>query len=1212
MNKANILIGLGGTGAKILCELAELLSQDARWVADSDTDLFFLLLDTDGGDLEKSQRRIQDALPHVYCHAQPLARDLASLSPLLGPWHDKFQALKSHDPEAHDKGIARFAEHWWFPKPEEPTFDPIAAFSAHRVQNIHTGAGQVPAVSHFCAWSRMTDISEAYQKLFNAVTNRRASLVGRGENAIQESNVFFLGSFAGGTGRGALIPSAFRFKQDFYQRFQRTISPSLYVFDASCFEKILKKSELNSVRMNALSGFSELSAWERLHVNADEQVPYFLPSPVNPADPEHDVVGFTRVSKELLRQFIRPFDAVSITCRQAENLEASSPDQLYSMLAGALYVRMSQSSIASGATNEGRSLLSIGSASCRVDVQSIKDYYRQRARYDALFRLQAPTDIATRRDQAEDLADEILERRVGVAQAAHSLLAKEPLLEKSKARNIFEMFTCVLFQQDSFGGIALAALNDALNKQDLDLVEETVADRFDSNRKLGDGDFSKEVSAIFNRAVSEFARLHGSGEFNDCHSWTRTLADDITSCEKRERLSVFARTGSAALAGTVAGVMLERLSSFATHDLSRMELMKLIGDTDPDLPGVVAKVQGRSFVMFGERFDPKEIAEVMETARQTLMLMVAQALGLVLKNDDGPFAGLRATLKRIETNARCLADASAFLIQDINPDELEKARKECFVTRNENGRVKWQDLTNSLLDFDSDQRFVKRIIKPLEPTEKDGLRLTVGEFGPVISEILSGPEIPPENRRAVSNPELTGRIKETLARQVRYVAQSDDAAVQQDVATLVQFGPSIRRLWNAWTEELNHHLQDPDFEPLRQRFQNFFGVEPVITPNRDAVRVDGQFNGVSAQDSPILAMAISLARTCQTFWRLKAAQAAADPHVILMVPVDVADTELAAWTTHLNAEIGGRVDLVRNKTITLPNGNRVSYNPFILSAYCADGTTNFDNIESLSYWSTQPQLKDLMRRIDRTDWVPAQFATNEADDAPPEYRTLYPGYRGSGFADPCYLFNSTLRNARWRPWVEKGERMADAAQDNLGRISLVSLYAVWGPEAFLGEAKDKGLTFMGNCRWPTNSILETKDKERLALRRFPGLLGSSNPPRFQATLDGIDYTVGGIVEQSLGNLANVFNGTKKDSRYGTAKSGPALFAAATREFDDFCEEVGDHCGFHPNKNSQAFASLMSQLAERIMSYISDNAPAEDDKAVLVAAHGAALAFSKTA
>ncbi len=1217
MNTANMLLGLGGTGAKILCELAELLSQDSRWVAHADTDLYFLLIDTDTGDLEACQGRIRSALKSAYCEVLPLAQNLTTLSPLLSQWCEKFEDLKTSDPSAYAKGMKRFAEHWWFPQDEEPSLNPINAFQAQRVQNIHSGAGQVPAVSHFCTWNRMKEISQAYRDMFQAVQNRRAGGLERNANPVSAPNVFFLGSFAGGTGRGALIPAAFRFKQDFIERFDSTVSPSLYVFDASCFEQILKPSEINTVYMNALSGFSELSAWEEIH-KAPPADPsdslFFLPGPSNPADPEHDLVGFTRIKNAESANFIRPFDTVSLTFRQAERIEASSPDQLYSMVAGALYVRMTQTSVGGRLVNEGRGLISIGSSSCRVDVQSIKNYYRDKARYDTLFRLQAPVDIKDLQARSKEHAAAIIARRAALDDAPASLLLKEVPSEKSKASNIFEMFSFLLMQKDAFGGQAMDALTQALHEQSLSRVEDVLGDSFDSNGILSDGGRIQEFAALFERAIAEYAALGSDTNVKDAATWMDEIVGDIVSCAKRPYESVFAETGSAALAGAVAGLIRDRFNAFCTQDLSRASLIKLLDDREPDLRKKMEDVSGRSGILVGKRFDESEIQMVQGTARQTISLIASMALGLALKSDTGPLAALRKRLTAIETNAKCVVDASKHLIQMIAPDEIEKQRKNCFVTRDADGRPQWHDLTNSLLAYDADQRFVKRIIKPLEPTAADGLFLSVGEFGPAITEILAGDEIPEPRRRAVKNPELLDTMRDTMNRQVRYVMRDPASGVNQDVSSLVQFGPALRELWNAWTDELNSHLQDADFEDLCQKFQNFFGVEPRMTPNRDAVQIDGLLPGIAPDESPILAMAVSLARTCYSFWRLKREVDSVLPHVIIMIPIEIRESELDAWKRILKDRVGGEVDVISNKPITLSNGNKAIFNPFILSAYCSDGTEHLDNIESLTYWSTRPEVKGLMRRIDRPDCLPAQFATARPDDPVPERRSLFEGYRGSGFADPCYLHNPTLRKLRWRPWVDKEQAEEDRRSDEIGHVSLVTLYAVWGPAAFLegSDFKDKALQVMRNCGWPETSILLLGDKERISLQRFPAKLTATGmSAKSQPMPAGIDYDIGGNIDQSLGNLAQVFM-KKRPPRFGEAAGALALFAGAEREFREFCEILGEQCGFHPKKNARAFGDLMRSVADQITQFISTKAPAQDDREVLEKAHVAASGFNAAA
>ena len=62
----NIIVGCGGSGAKIAVGMAELMGQDPSWRHEMDENVYFMLLDTDRGDLDAHAAKLRAAAPNIH------------------------------------------------------------------------------------------------------------------------------------------------------------------------------------------------------------------------------------------------------------------------------------------------------------------------------------------------------------------------------------------------------------------------------------------------------------------------------------------------------------------------------------------------------------------------------------------------------------------------------------------------------------------------------------------------------------------------------------------------------------------------------------------------------------------------------------------------------------------------------------------------------------------------------------------------------------------------------------------------------------------------------------------------------------------------------------------------------------------------------------------------------------------------------------------
>jgi len=1217
MAQANILIGLGGTGSKIISKLATFLAQDGKWRSKADTDLYILLIDTDQGDITKFKGLIHAALPQAYLDTVHLSETYATLAPLVAEWSKRISNLEQTNPAQARIALKRFAEHWWFADPDTPSFGD-GVFNASLVDNLTMGAGQVPAIGFLLAWHQLEKVSRAFNNLFDASVMRRGDRL-----QPDRVNSLFFGSLAGGTGRGTLIPLAFRYRMDFNQRFGGDLPlTNLYTFDSTCFEPVATEEEKLPQMMNALSGISEISAWLDLHEEGHqfdeslEKLLYRLPSERAPHDPSSDLIHFDNLAeggrrdmKDMASVATRPFTAVSFTFRRSPVALTNNPEQLYEMIAAGLYVRLSLSSIDGQHVNRNRRLMAIGASTCRVDESAIAGYFRDKARFECLGRLVSPANSEELRRQATNEAKKVMETMFGAADARGALVI-EDLGDGENAglhsASILETTARLLFMGESVGNDALATFENALQKDDYRKAMKVVADQFDVESIVSDPEYAKGVASIFSQAVETYARANPGCGFRNLDEWMDAFVERVVGDDaQRDDPSILGRFGSASLASESADCLLQELDQLA----KTLSIASIESETDerlPDLSLELTKRKGRDALVFGDRFNEGERQELRNIAQEVLRFVFAQAFGSLCASDDGPFGALRSRLRRIRANGAAVADAASRLIQGIDVRSLEDRKKKLFVTRRKDGKVDPKSLENAISQFDDPARFIYRTIKPLEPTDRGGVVL---QSGPVIEEVrkvLLGDEIPEEKRDARKNPELTSLIDEAVDRNVRYVYinREGDNIVERNVTERFELASVLRELRNAWLDHFETKIGKPDFHDLCQKYENYFGIAPQLSPNGDSVYLDWQPNRRLEDNAlPVLAMAASLVKTSAPFWQLY--EPGEKPRVVCMIPIAAGDgNQRRTWREAIGGALQGQPtpDLVDNQMEADVNNVMVQHNPFMISCYVSEGCQQFDDIRSLAYWETNVELKKILERIEDPKKLPAVFATARARNAAEEYRQLFDGYRGSGFADSCYLHNPVLRTLRWRPWYP--DRDAELNAGRFASMSWLALYAVYGPAWFIEGASCEAAaqSVMSKWSWPAESILEKGVRENIQIRRMPGTIKNyPEQPSFMENVVGIAYRVGNRVDQGIGNLVEVFM-DRKDPRDGTRESSLALRKAIEEEYSCFVDKLGMRGGFNPQLNPQTFIEIVQGVSGRINQLIANSPPgAEHDRAVFEAA-----------
>jgi len=333
-NTLTVLFGFGGSGAKTLAELAELLTTDPNAAKLAKDRIHVVLCDTDQNDLRtmsaKIRRAFADRCPGLEMKVDEfsLATDVDAFCDLV---EDRIGRTRV-SPEAE----RRAREHWWF--------DDRGPFSATRLPlPPSAGAGQCALVSHFLSWDKLERFERILESIDKHAVNERR-LEGYSVDLIM------IAGLAGGTGRGCWQSLALKAREYFGLRNQ-SCRPIGFFFDQSVFEDVQRGHPEQRIKfnVNALTGLSELAMWLRsdTRMEGDEQGDvrehrYSLPHLLALDSPESDIIDTERYMPEAQRARVgrSPIHKAFIFTNRSSSMHLGQSGEVYRVCASAVYGRI--------------------------------------------------------------------------------------------------------------------------------------------------------------------------------------------------------------------------------------------------------------------------------------------------------------------------------------------------------------------------------------------------------------------------------------------------------------------------------------------------------------------------------------------------------------------------------------------------------------------------------------------------------------------------------------------------------------------------------------------------------------------------------------------------------------------------------------------------------------------------------------------------------
>ena len=1045
MEKKNckVYVGFGGSGLKSLVQLARLFADDQAWNVRCKSEVYFLLVDTDLGELDDAERDIEQAMTragaNAYVGKVQLSEGVVSMQRLIT---DNL-ALKHRKAEEQ----IRLKDAWWHDADGHP-------FTASSVLlPPSAGASQCPAISYFLAWNACggqdSTIGRAIGKLHEAMQGRIAQA--GFTDMHPEVRLYIVAGLAGGTGRGCWWLLSLKIRE-LFERHNHAVMPIGVFFDYSCSRDIAEGNASQRVKMmvNSLTGISEIVAWldNDRDRNRAKRYRFSLPSFQDPANPDTDCVNTDILVTDPLHSGATPVSQAFLIFQISQAGRLKEHGQ-YTIAAAALYARAAYSDVESLASNDPPRLGSLSASVYRVDVESIRDFLTKRLEHDAADQF-AKSDTTA----AEAIVDAIL-------------LPLKPVMGRDK---------------EASGCPATAAWNEPhvlarINEVIASATKSRVIAFIDTLVTCSQNEWSSEIKKLSSFESAPLRKELEQGVVKALlasitHVWPNYQPPAAAKTEEF-LLQYFQTCMKSQMRGLDGSPLRGHLDSIAVAQevlegvrLGCGQISDLLSNTQPNrtvsLLSDEIKKRATGFLGMKSKLTETEQTELGGEAAAYVREVGRKVVGGMLANWIEP---AKTHLSAWQYNLQYATDRAARHASDIDnvngedrqssiftiDDELKKYSKNNIHVHNHAPERLLEPACNPKilkgwmqeLRMQSDPRF-KEAVDAIRNYVLDNAYTTVN--GGRVSE----DEVKKHKR------ELTS-LWETAGKSV-FISQ-------KFLHTHFRFAAVATKLVAVWSKDLDALCANPaEQNRLMSQFEACFGFTMQLDAKRMCVHLEPK--------QIVQQMAQRIGRNCraQMIVTNPVGKKVKEVRSLVFLPSDEhlvkGKTQVAHWVNELNEE-ARRHDLPTTYLCTAEDtdGTNVSgnANPFMVLAVVhefvpmqmehndrevPEGTFDLDRIKALDYWTAvgDPDLHQQLQDVEDID--------GKSMFAPPSYSF------GLGYVTPDFVRNPLIRDRRWRPWTQFRDA-ADKRKETAGYDSLV--YALLGSDggdsAFLHlKAEDEGGT----------------------------------------------------------------------------------------------------------------------------------------------------------
>jgi len=1004
----SLIIGCGGSGIRTLTRLNELLASNYEWRHRLQQDMFYMAVDTQKSMLDRFEADIRKQMGRSdlpYIARVHLSEGLVYLNDFIKPYFD----------DCSDANIEALKKHWW----HDPD-DADAAFRAPLIFPLQEGAGQCPIAAYGLAWYRMKKIGDAVTKVIDAV-------VARGDadpNQLTNLNVIIVTSLAGGTGRGCWNMLTFKIRQYIKTKYEKEVTPLGVFFDVSCFQDTpgtQSGNQQRDMKVNALTGLSELSCWMRMARNVPLNVKcdYRLPNMRTPTDEKTDVLNTN--SEETRNVFHRtPVNNAYIICRSNGVAFLANNNSYHEMAGSGLYARIINSEVTGNVINDPAPFLSMAAATFEIDATNLRTYFENAARIAAAKMLVASdseydkVDDNGKSPRASDVAAFFEEIPLDVA--VESVASISPAERSTCIRRLFNEFKpeCRT-RTDNFIRDAFKHEPDKKSKTGRESLEDAQTAGRTVCSFLPAEDVKKAFDKVFGVKIAEALKAHKAG---DLESFIRAKMMHIYKGDGKTPSIKRAKAYLSAINAKLRNCR-DKLPETLYVDNGAMEAGQK--SAEDYLVSEIDKAWKNTRLWDFSRFSRREketlvrmaenafYAENYPAVRKLLVAQINTVVGIIagLKRALDTLAGmLDVVIESFEGERR----ASAGLSTDTTTDPHD----ELFVNDTP------EKIRAALGSPDQLSRFYKRILKPIKTREEvNNLAAKSITFPKAVHDRLAETldaiiisQSDPENRPEDDDPRI---LRDKLANAIRQRIQLPDTFLTDNFKFKNVLSQNCRK-WNEHIRDNQGGMEER--QQLFKHFERFLGVKPERDPaTREYMLPD--------VDTIIESISISMVKACLPWWELdRKVDEIELQAVTILLPMDLTGRAQA-----FAQKIQDSVKIVKPDILHERNSNG-GVTPFHIATFASEsilpevGVHEFDKIRGWSY--NEPDVKKWLGWAEREDGK-SVFYQGENN-------------RGIGYISPVFVRDARFRDNRWNPWVEKAkQKSAEEVQDDTANLLVYAM-----------------------------------------------------------------------------------------------------------------------------------------------------------------------------
>ncbi len=980
-----LFVGFGGSGGKCLARMARTMADDHELSDLARRTHFFLLVDTDRGELDSAKSDIEREFSRLN-GMRPVVEtiDLAAnvdMAFRLVEGTIGNHVAQSKEAGADTQGLRSLLDHWHFKKIDSG----YEAFDARRMPRpLHDGAGQIPAVGHLAMWHKLPELERKLQSLSEAMRNRG--------NEGPSVDMMMVGSLAGGTGRGCWQLLALRSKE-FFEAQGMSMQPVAFFLDSSCFLTRVDPRMHWRLHVNTLTGVSEIVAHLR-NLKTDTMV-VKVPHLHDPTSTQ-PVVDTSRWP-EALRAPINTAFLFSANSDAA----ALSKEDIEGQVGRAIYACSGIPSLVSSLSQElpagDFGAMGVGSAS--VPISDIYEFLKLHARSAAIDQLLAIDPVKCA--EAKSRVDSLLR---GVAFKCHP----DP--------------TSVGWEDDADGLIARCK-NQYLDQLDLQPVREALEENqgveavFDAARIILRGDV-----ALASRVADELLELNEAREVVFVSALERLIHECLRSGDSPlSQAEAFAAECKARVDALCDAAVQARDHRVTLREDEFREFLK--------------ERAGRSVPVFGKRWSESEINEIEARLRsmswKAALRSVFRKVGERLDRLD----------RRVEQSVAAIAAAKSALAasRDRLSEDAQDKRRQCFLPDDNTGN---HGLAALIVDWDRSAHKLDRTLRPWMGRSKasalaasacrnSSFTTAASVLREKIFELVQG-----FLAEKVSLP----NAKRQLDKPIQEMVDRVDVAAE-DLKREFKILPVLESMECRYRRYLNEIRGDhPATERAQAYLESFFGRRFVKDED------SGEYKEIEAIEL-FHSLCYSLAQVTDPMLHVPAEANAGGlipDRVKVLVPQQLggsADEATVQGALDFAGE-GGRKEMedgqrIRRRLKEVPEYSMKAEAALHFAIFTftqraipvgdAQLRDPFRGFASLSEWSTNPRVRTWLRRCEGD-----RFAADGS------YWVSEDSNFGIGYVMP-WMMSPQWSRLRWTPWIE-----GDEVGQHRRRILDAVLYAMTG------------------------------------------------------------------------------------------------------------------------------------------------------------------------